>query len=144
MRPTRHVLPAALALALLAGAPAALAGEPIGIAEGFPTRCDVDDVAVAPGGGAWFACTEHFFGRHSSFHSRAKAGRITAAGTVTEFSGPVPKETEPGRAAGVTTADGSFWFPVEESLEAANGIVKTSAVPSLARVMTDGQMRLFR
>ena len=63
MRLTRYLLLAALALAVLAGAPAAVAGEPVGIAESFPTKCDVDDVAAAPGGGAWFACTEYFFGK---------------------------------------------------------------------------------
>jgi virginiamycin B lyase len=144
MRLSRHLLLAAIALALLAGAPAAVAGRPVGIAESFPTKCNVDTVAAAPEGGAWFACTEYFFGRHLSFHSRAKAGRITAAGQVTEFSGPVPKETEPGRqAGGVITADGSFWFPVEVSLEALNHYVKTSVKPSLARVTSSGEMKLF-
>jgi streptogramin lyase len=144
MRLARHVLLAALALALLAGAPAAIAGEPVGIAESFPTKCNVDDVVAAPEGGAWFACTEYFFGPHLSFHSRAKAGRITATGQVTEYSGPVPKETEPGRqATGVITADGSFWFPVEVSFEALTHYVKTSVKPSLARVTSSGEMKLF-
>jgi streptogramin lyase len=144
MRLAKHLLIAALALALLAGAPAAVAGEPVGIAEGFPTKCNVDDVAALPDGGAWFACTEYFFGPHRSFHSRAKAGRITATGQVTEFAGPVPKETEPGRQAeGVIAADGSFWFPVEISLEALNHFVKTAVKPSLARVTPSGETKLF-
>jgi hypothetical protein len=144
MGPTRYILLAALALAVLAGAPAAVAGKPVGIAEGFPTKCNVDDVAATPDGGAWFACTEYFFGPHRSFHARAKAGRITAAGQVIEFSGPVPRESEPGRQAdGVIAADGSFWFPVEISLEALNHFVKTSVTPSLARVTPGGEMRLF-
>jgi hypothetical protein len=143
MRPARHVLLAALALALLAGAPAAVAGKPIGIAESFPTKCGVDAVTVAPGGGAWFACTEHFFGRHRNFHSRAKAGRITATGQVTEFSGPAPSETEPGRAPGVVAADGSFWFPVEESFEALTHPQQKQVPPSLARVDPGGELKLF-
>jgi streptogramin lyase len=143
MRRARRVLLAALALALLAGAPAAVAGEPIGIAESFPTKCGVDAVTVAPAGGAWFACTEHFFGRHRNFQSRAKAGRITAAGQVTEFSGPAPSETEPGRAPGVVAADGSFWFPVEESFEALTHPQLKQVPPSLARVDLGGEIRLF-
>jgi streptogramin lyase len=143
MRLTKHLLPAAVALALLAGAPAAVAGKPIGIAESFPTKCGVDAVTVAPGGGAWFACTEHFFGRHRNFHSRAKAGRITATGKVTEFSGPAPSETEPGRAPGVVTTDGSFWFPVEESFEALTHPQQKQVPPSLARVDPGGVMTLF-
>src|SRR4051812_47669795 len=129
MRLTRHVLLAALALALLAGAPAAVAGKPVGIAEGFPTKCEVDDVAAAPDGGAWFACTESIFGRHGIPHARAKAGRITATGAVREFSVPVPRETEPGRAGGAVTADGSFWFPVEESFEVLTHPSLFKAVP---------------
>lgn len=144
MRRVRHILLAALALAVLAGAPAAFAGKPVGIAEGFPTKCGVDTIAAAPGGGAWFACTERFFGRQGNFHSRAQAGRVTAAGKVTEFSGPVPSETEPGRAGGVVTADGSFWFPVEESFEVlTHPSLFKAAPPSLARVTPTGAVTLF-
>src|SRR4029077_12139795 len=92
---------------------------------------------------AWFACTEHFFGHHMSFHSRARAGRITAAGQVTEFSGPVPRETEPGRAGGVVAADGSFWFPVEESFEALTHLTEHPVAPRLARVTPSAHTTLF-
>jgi virginiamycin B lyase len=143
MRPTRHLLLAALALAVLAGAPAAVAGKPVGIAESFPTRCNVDDVAAAPGGGAWFACTDYYLGKHGSFHSRAKAGRVTATGQVSEFSGPAPLESAPGNAPGVIAADGSFWFPVEKSFEAISHYVKTAVPPSLARVTPTGETTLF-
>ena len=143
MRLARHLLLAALALAVLAGAPAAVAGTPVGIAESFPTKCDVDDVAAAPGGGAWFACTEYRLGKHGSVHSRAKAGRVTATGQVSEFSGPTPLESAPGNAPGVVAADGSFWFPVEKSFEALSHYVKTVVPPSLARVAPSGEMTLF-
>lgn len=143
MRAARHLLLAALALAVLAGAPAAFAGEPVGIAESFPTKCDVDTVAATADGGAWFDCTENFLGRHNSFHSRAKAGRVSAAGSVTEFAGPTPKESGPGSAPGVVAADGSFWFPVEKSARAISEYVKTEVEPSLARVLPTGGMALF-
>lgn len=144
MRPARYVLLAALALAVLAGAAAAVAGEPVGIAESFPTKCDVDDVVAAPGGGAWFACTESILGKHGIPHARARAGRITATGAVSEFSVPAPRETEPGRAGGAVTADGSFWFPVEESFEVlTHPSLFKAAPPSLARVTPTGAVTLF-
>jgi streptogramin lyase len=143
MRLARHLLLAALALAVLAGAPAALAGKPVGIAESFPTECNVDDVATAPDGGAWFACTEYGFGKHGSFHSRARAGRISATGQLAEFTGSAPLESAPGNAPGVVAADGSFWFPVEKSFEAISHYVKTVVPPSLARVTPSGEMTLF-
>ncbi|HXF32136.1 MAG TPA: hypothetical protein VN522_11495, partial [Solirubrobacterales bacterium] len=143
MRRARPVLLAVLALALLAGAPAAVAGKPVGIAESFPTKCNVNIVAGAPGGGAWFACTDYHLGRHGSFHSRAKAGLVTAAGQVSEFSGPTPLESAPGNAPGAVAADGSFWFPVEKSFQAISDYVKTVVPPSLARVAPTGGMTLF-
>ena len=143
MRHASPVLLAALALALLAGAPAAVAGKPVGIAESFPTKCHVNDVAATPDGGAWFACTDYYLGKHGSFHSRAKAGLVTAAGQVSEFSGPAPLESAPGNAPGVVAADGSFWFPVEKSFEAISEYVKTVVPPSLARVSPTGAMTLF-
>jgi streptogramin lyase len=133
-----------LALAVLAGAPAAFAGEPVGIAESFPTDCDVKTVAATADGGAWFACTEFILGRHGIPHARAKAGHITAGGAVSEFSGPVSRETEPGRAGGAVTADGSFWFPVEESFEVlTHPSLFKAPPPSLARVTPTGGMTLF-
>jgi virginiamycin B lyase len=143
MRPTKHLLLAALALAVLAGAPAAVAGKPVGIAESFPTKCNVESVAATPDGGAWFACTEYFIGKHGSFHSHAKAGHVTATGQVSEFSGPAPLESAPGNAPGVVAADGSFWFPVEKSFKAISEYVKTVVPPSLARVTPTGGMTLF-
>lgn len=143
MRRASAVLLAALALALAAGAPAAVAGNPVGIAESFPTNCDVDDVAAAPGGGAWFACTEYFVVPHLVVHSRAKSGRISAAGKVTEFPMPTPLESAPGDAPGVVAADGSYWFPVEESFEAQTELTKKPVAPSLARVTPSGQTKLF-
>jgi streptogramin lyase len=143
MRLAKPVLLAALVLALLAGAPAAVAGTPVGIAESFPTKCNVDAVAGIPGGGAWFACTEYFLGKHGSFHTRAAAGAITATGQVSEFSGPAPLESAPGDTPGVIAADGSFWFPVEKSFEAISDYVKTVVPPSLARVTPTGGMTLF-
>lgn len=144
MRLTRHVLLAVLALALLAGAPAAVAGKPIGIAESFPTKCNVDDVAAAPDGGAWFACTEYLIGKHGSVHSHAKAGRVSATGQVSEFAGSTPLESAPGSyAPGVVAADGSFWFPVEKSFKAISEYVKTVVPPSLARVSPTGGVTLF-
>jgi streptogramin lyase len=144
MRAARHLLLAALALAVLAGAPAALAGKPVGIAESFPTACNVESIAATADGGAWFACTKYTLGKHGSTHTRAQAGHVTAAGQVTEFSGPVPVESAPGRnASGVVAADGSFWFPVEKSYEAIIDYVKTVVPPSLARVLPTGGIKLF-
>jgi streptogramin lyase len=142
MRPARHILLAALALAVLAGAPAALAGKPVGIAERFPTRCDVDTVSATADGGAWFACTAHSLGRHYSLHSRARAGRVSPTGQVSEITGPTPKDAH---AAGVsvTGADGSFWFPVEKALRGEAEYVNTPTARSLARVTPSGQMTLF-
>jgi streptogramin lyase len=142
MRRARRLLLAALALAVLAGAPAAIAGEPIGIAERFPTKCDVDTVSAAPGGGAWFACTAHSLGRHYSLHSRARAGRVSPTGQVSEISGPTPKDSSPGEIS-VTSADGSFWFPVERPFRGEAEYVNTPAARSLARVTPNGQMTLF-
>ncbi len=144
MRPARHFLLAVLALAVLAGAPAAVAGKPVGIAESFPTRCNVESIAATADGGAWFACTEYFVGRHNSVHSHARAGRVSAAGSVTEFAGPTPLESAPGsNTPGVIAADGSFWFPVEKSFMAISDYVKTVVPPSLARVAPTGEMTLF-
>jgi streptogramin lyase len=143
MRRASAILLAVLALALAAGAPAAVAGKPVGIAESFPTKCDVDDVSVAPGGGVWFACREYFVVPHLVVHSRAKAGRVTAAGNVIEFPAVTPLESAPGPTPGVTAADGSFWYPVEESFEAASDYKKVTVEPSLARVTPNGQTKLF-
>jgi streptogramin lyase len=143
MRRIRRVLLAALALALLAGAPAAVAGKPVGIAESFPTKCNVETVAATSDGGAWFACTKYTFGKHGSTHTRAQVGRITATGQVSEFTGSAPLESAPTGTPGVVAADGSFWFPVAKSFYAESNYVKTAVPPSLARVTPTGGMTLF-
>jgi streptogramin lyase len=143
MRPTRYLLLAALALAVLAGAPAAVAGKPVGIAESFPTNCAVEDVAALPGGGAWFACTKFTFTPHQPTRTQAQVGRITASGQVSEFPSTAPLESAPARAPGVTAADGSFWFPVAKSFYAESTYVKTKVPPTLARVTPSGEMKLF-
>ena len=132
MATTRRVLLAALALALLVGAPAARAGEPIGIAETVPTHCGVDDVAIAKEGGAWFTCFEAADGGYSG---RAKAGRVTAAGQVTEFDGPFPKGGGPEAMA--VAADGSLWLALG-SLPNTYGSQRIS--PQLAHVTPSGEV----
>ncbi|HTT95634.1 MAG TPA: hypothetical protein VMF55_13250, partial [Solirubrobacterales bacterium] len=127
MRPTRRVLLAALALAVAAGAPAAaVAAKPIGIAERFHTKCWVHGIAIAPGGGAWFGCVEYSVNEPA----RAKVGRVTANGKVTEFSGPFPKKSGPGPVA--TAADGNFWV-----------VIETAGETQLARVTPTGEVKLF-
>ncbi|HKZ12553.1 MAG TPA: hypothetical protein VJL81_01780 [Solirubrobacterales bacterium] len=141
MRRTRHLLPAVLALALLAGAPAAVAGKPVGIAESFPTKCWVDDVAVAPAGGVWFACSKYAAERHGHVSVRADVGRVSADGKVTEFAGAFPKESQSGGPPGVVAADGSFWFPVVGNGERSGK--KPPVAPSLARVTPGGEVATF-
>lgn len=143
MRAARHLLFAALALTVLAGAPAASAGKPVGIAESFPTRCNVEAVAATADGGAWFACTKYTFGKGLFAKTRAQVGRITAAGQVSEFASTAPAESGPTGVPGVVAADGSFWFPVAESFYAVTNYVKTHVPATLARVTPDGQMTLF-
>lgn len=143
MRPARHLLLTALALAVLAGAPAAFAGKPVGIAESFPTKCNVESVAATADGGAWFACTKYTFGKGLFAKTRAQGGRITATGQVSEFAGTAPAESGPTGVPGVIAADGSFWFPVAKSFYAETNYVKTVVPPTLARVAPDGQMTLF-
>ncbi|MBS1861994.1 MAG: hypothetical protein JSS68_09810 [Actinobacteria bacterium] len=142
MRQTSRVLLAALALALAAGAPAAVAGKPVGIAAAFKTRCFVDDVTAAPGGGAWFSCRAYTDEGHGHVSRRADVGRISAAGKVTEFAGSFPKGSQPGGAIGVTTADGSFWFPVETSSESVRP-QPLKVASALARVTPSGEVKLF-
>lgn len=134
-RADRIILLAGLALALAVGAPAARAAKPVGIAEGFPTRCAVEGVAIAPGGGAWFSCTE-YVESHDRFYSRAKAGRVGPTGKVTEYTGSFPVESAPGvTAAG---ADGSFWMAVEGKLSTVGNNHPLTA--SLARVTPTGEV----
>lgn len=142
MRRTSRVLLAALALVLAAGAPAAVAGKPVGIAERFPTRCFVDDVSAAPGGGAWFACRAYTDEGHGHVSRRADVGRVSPQGKVTEFAGNFPKGSQPGGAVGVTAADGSFWFPVEVSSESVRA-QPLKVASSLARVTPGGEVTLF-
>jgi streptogramin lyase len=136
MRRTSSILLVALALALVAGAPAALAGEPVGVAERFPTKCGADQVSAAPGGGAWFTCTELLPPHHGirAPSIRAAAGLIDASGQVREFSGAEPLGSRPGVVA--TAADGSFWFAVESEL---NDLLRDPPAAALAHVTADGQ-----
>jgi streptogramin lyase len=143
MRPARRLLLAALALAVLAGAPAAAAGEPVGIAESFPTDCNVGTVAATADGGAWFACTKYTYGKGLFAKTRAQAGRITATGQVSEFASAAPLESGPTKIPGVVAADGSFWFPVAKSFYAEINYSKAVVPPTLARVTPDGTMTLF-
>lgn len=143
MRPARRILLAALALAVLAGAPAAVAGEPVGIAESFPTQCNVETVAATADGGAWFACTKYTYGKGLFAKTRAQAGRITATGQVSEFPSAAPIESAPTKIPGVVAADGSFWFPVAKSWYAETNYSKAKVAPTLARVTPDGAMTLF-
>lgn len=142
MRRTSAILLAALALALVAGAPAAVAGTPVGIAESFPTGCFVDSVAVAAGGGVWFDCRAYAVETREHVSVRADVGRVSAEGKVTEFAGSFPKGSQPGGAAGVTAADGSFWFPVEASSESIRA-QPLKVASSLARVTPTGEVTLF-
>jgi streptogramin lyase len=122
---------AALALALVAGAPTALAGKPVGIAERFPTKCTVTGVAAAPGGGAWFSCFE--FLRKESV-KRAAAGLVGADGKIVEYPGTaLPAGSEPG--VGAEAADGSFWFAVEPELST---LPKFPVTPSIAHMTPAG------
>lgn len=139
---TSRVLLAALALAVLAGAPAAVAGKPVGIAESFPTKCDVDDVTAAAGGGVWFACRRYTVEGRSHVSHRADVGRISPAGKVTEFAESFPKGTQPGAPPGVTAADGSFWFPVETNSESVRA-QPLHVVSWLARVTPSGEVTRF-
>jgi streptogramin lyase len=135
MRPTRRLLYlAALALALAAGAPAASAAKPIGLAEGFHAPCAVQGVVPVPGGGAWFSCATH---RVGGVRSRAAVGRVTEAGKVRLLPGAFPPESETG--IGAAGADGSFWFAVEPPLESGKG----PAPESIAHVTPAGAVKLF-
>jgi streptogramin lyase len=88
--------------------PALAAGAPQGIAEGFPTKCGVESLAVGREGNVWFACTvETNFG----YGTVPKVGLVTPAGKVSEFGGGhFPKNTEPGPIG--VAPNGNLWFPL--------------------------------
>jgi streptogramin lyase len=132
---SRRLLLAALALALAAGAPAARAGVPVGIAESFPTKCAVGELAIAAEGGAWFSC---FNSTESGYSGRATVGRVSPSGQVTEFGGPFPKGGGPGDVA--VAADGSFWMALESL---PNTFGKQRISPRLARVTPSGEASVF-
>jgi streptogramin lyase len=130
MRRTSQILLAVLALALMAGAPAAL-GEPVGIARVVPTRCPVRAIAAGEGGAVWFTC---FLATDSGYSGRAKVGRVEPSGQVREFAGTFPKGGEPGPIA--VAADGDVWFGLNSVL---NTFGKQRIRPQLARVDADGK-----
>lgn len=85
----------------------ASADAPVGIAQSFPTHCDVKTMTAGREGNVWFTCpVETNYG----YGSRMRVGRVTPAGQVSEFGGSFPKNMEPGPI--VTAANGDLWFPL--------------------------------
>ena len=100
-----------------ASAQPALAGAPQGIAQTFPTKCGVEDLAAGREGNVWFACTIE---TNSGYGTRMRVGRVTPAGQVSEFGGgKFPKNTEPG-SIGVAP-NGDLWFAVNSFFRVDEG-----------------------
>jgi streptogramin lyase len=80
--------------------------DPVGAVERFPTNCSVAKLVAGPDGNVWFTCFR--LGSHLGAAEKSIVGRITPAGTVTEFpTGLPPDLSVGGLAAG---PDGNLWF----------------------------------
>jgi virginiamycin B lyase len=124
----------ALAVAASSVAPAAGAGVPVGEAESFPTHCGVREIAAGPGGDIWFTC---FAAAISG--GRASVGRVTPAGEVSEFNGPVPKNDEP--AGIVLGADGNIWFTLNRGI---NLLPREQHGPAVGKVTPSGEITIYQ
>lgn len=113
----------------------AVADAPQGLAQSFPTKCGVEDLAAGREGDVWFACTvETDYG----YGSRVKVGRVTTAGQVSEFgAGRFPKDTEPGPIG--VASDGDLWFPLNGFYQVQGG---KRPAPRLAQVTPSGQVTI--
>ena len=119
-----------------ASAQPALAGAPQGIAQTFPTKCGVEDLAAGREGNVWFGCTIE---TNSGYGTRLRVGRVTPTGQVTEFGGSkFPKNTEPGPIG--VAPNGDLWFAVNSFFRVDEGKRKP---PRIARVTPSGQVTTF-
>lgn len=125
---------AALAAAVLACTSAASA-DPVGIAESFPTKCGVEDLAVGHEGDVWFTC---LIETHNGYGSRVQFGRVTPAGQVSEFDGGFAKNLEAGKL--VVAANGDLWFPLNSFFRVSHG---QRRAPEIVRVTPGGEAKAF-
>jgi virginiamycin B lyase len=127
----------ALALGAIGYPAGAVAGPPVGIAQSFPTHCDVETLAAGHEGNVWFTC---LIETNYGYGSRMRVGRVTPAGKVTEFGrGSFPKNMEPGPI--VAAANGDLWFPLDPLYLVLRG---KRHPPVLARVTPSGTVTTYR
>ena len=124
-----------LAAVLFGPVVAARAGAPVGIARSSATKCGVGDLAAGREGNVWFTC---FLETNPAFAGRPRIGRVTPAGQVTEFGGPLPKNEEAGEI--VAAADGNLWFTLDSALRF---VPRKSLPPEIGRITPSGQVTTF-
>ena len=127
----------AVVLAAMLSGPvtAAQADAPVGIAQSFPTKCGVGDLAAGKEGSVWFTC---FVETSPASAGRPKIGRVTPTGQVSEFGAQLPKNEEAGDI--IAAPDGNLWFTLNSALrlEAAK-----RQPPEIGRITPSGQVTTY-
>ena len=135
----RYRPPATLTVRLCARAgwaQPALADAPQGFAQSFPTKCGVESLAAGRDGNVWFGCVVE---TNYGYGTRVKVGRVTPAGTVTEFGGSrFPKNMEPGPIG--VAPNGDLWFPLNGFFRLEGG---KRPAPRLAKVTPSGAVTIY-
>jgi streptogramin lyase len=134
----RRSVEVAVVLAVVLSVPVAVAeaGAPVGIAQSFPTKCTVGDIAAGKEGNAWFTC----YARTRAFlEARPKIGRVTPAGQVSEFGDGLAKNSEPREI--VAAADGDLWFTLDTFWDLRS--TEQRPPPRIGRVSPTGELTTY-
>jgi virginiamycin B lyase len=127
---------AALAAVLAVSATDARAGAAVGMAQGFPTKCNVGELAAGKEGNVWFTC---FVPTLTDYEGRPRIGRVTPAGQVSEFGSGLPKNEEVDRI--VAAANGELWFSLNSYYLLFPG---HHLAPGIGRITLSGQITVYR
>ncbi len=140
-RSRAHVLAASATLALIAALCCSSAqAQPVGAVEHFPTHCSVAKLVSGPDGDVWFTCFR--LPGHPGGIERSGIGRITPAGTVTEFSAGIPAGTSINDL--VVGPDGNLWFTLVPGLTRSGRPPSRIQKSAIGRMTPEGEVTLFR
>jgi virginiamycin B lyase len=110
---------------------------PVGAVEHFSTNCSVAKLVAGPDGNVWFTCFR--LGTHLGAAEKSIIGRITPAGTVTEFRAGIPAGSSINEL--VVGPDGNLWFTLVPGLERSGR--GTQGQTAIGRITPEGKVTLF-